>query len=384
MEERIDSRRLMKQAAELTGLNDFGEIPFKEALAVLVDALESEAKLDDARRAEAKRTLVGVLAKRLMLTADRNKYPEIAKEIIKSPIFIVGLPRTGSTNLHGLIAQCEGVRAPRLWEMAMPSPPPTRETYETDPRIQTVHKGIVGSVSDELMARHPIGATRPEQCNMLSEHAFMNWALMAAHEIPSYRDWLLTADHGPAYEAHRQALQHLQWRHPGQWVLKYPKHLFTLDALLAAYPDAKLIWTHRDPGKIIPSVVSLIEAFRKATPGYDPIKLGRSWAPFEELGLLRGLATRDHSIRPEQIIDVHYRDVLRDPIAVIEGIFTHFGMALSDSSRKNIRRFVSDNPQTKHGVHTYSAEQFGLEEERIRTAYRSYMDRFNITDRTIE
>lgn len=379
MGKRLDRRQLMNQASGATGLKDFGEVPFEEALEVLTDALEREAKLDDARRAEAERSLTATLVKRLQLTDDRKKHPGIATEVVKSPIFIVGLPRTGSTNLHSLIAQCEGIRAPRLWEMAIPSPPPTRESYETDPRIQLVHKNAVETVSEELMARHPIGATRPEQCNLLSDYSFMNWALLAPYEIPSYRDWLLTADHTPLYETHRRTLQHLQWRHPGQWVLKYPKHLLTLDALLAIYPDARLIWTHRDPGKVIPSVVSLIEALRKETPGYDPVRLGRSWAVFEELGLYRGLATRDLLAAPERIFDVHYRDVMRDPVAVIDAAFRHFGMALSDASRENIRRFAADNPQTKHGVHTYTAAQFGLDEARIRARYRGYIDRFSVT-----
>lgn len=378
MEKRIHREQLMEKAAQATGLNDFGDTPFMEALDVLVDALNREAKLDDARRPEAERALIGPLVKRLQLAADRKKHPEIAQEVIQAPIVIVGLPRTGSTNLHGLMAQCEGIRAPRLWEMTVPSPPPTAATYETDPRIELVHKGIVATTSAELMARHPVGASRPEQCNMLNDHAFMNWSLLASFEIPSYRDWLLTADHTPSYQAHKQTLQHLQWRHPGQWVLKYPKHMLTLDALLAAYPDAKLIWTHRDPGKVIPSVISLIETFRKPTPGYDPIQLGRAWAPFEELGLHRGLAVRDHRADPRQVWDIHYNDVMKDPVGTIDAAFQHFGLSLSEASRANIRRFVADNPQTKHGVHTYTAQQFGLDEHRIRESYRGYIDRFNV------
>lgn len=378
MEKHINRKHLMDMASQATGLSDFGDTPFEEALDVLVDALNREARLDDARRAEAERTLITTLVKRLGLAADRKKNPEIAQEEIKAPMIIVGLPRTGSTNLHGLMAQCEGIRAPRLWEMMAPSPPPTAATYETDPRIELVHKGIVASTSAELMARHPVEAIRPEQCNMLSDIAFMNWSLLAPYDIPSYRDWLLTADHSPAYQAHKQMLQQLQWRHPGQWVLKYPKHMLTLDALMDAYPDARLIWTHRDPGKVIPSVISLIETFRKASVGYDPARLGRAWAVFEELGLHRGLAVRDHRIAPEQIYDLAYSEVMKDPVAAVEAAFGHFGMDLSDHSKASIRRYTADNTQTKHGVHSYTAQQFGLDEHRIRASYRGYIDRFNV------
>lgn len=378
MSTRITLLQLKKNATQATGLDDFGDTPFEEALQCLIDALEREARLDDKRRAETIRSLTSTLVKRLQLAADSKKYPEIAEETINAPIFIVGLPRTGSTNLHSLIAQCEGIRAPRIWEMYMPSPPPAAATYLTDARIAMVQQGLTATISDELMTRHPMAADRPEQCNMLSDIAFMNWATLASYEIPSYRHWLLTADHTPSYQAHKQMLQQLQWQHPGQWVLKYPKHMFALDALLATYPDAKFIWTHRDPGKVIPSVISLIETFRKATPGYDPKQLGREWATFEELGLHRGLSVRDRAIAPNQIFDVHYSDVLRDPVGSIAAAFQHFGMTLSDQSRDNIRAFVADNPQTKHGVHTYTAEQYGLDETRLRNTHRSYIERFKL------
>lgn len=378
MTQKLDRKLLMAAATQATGLHDFGDVPFTEALDVLVEALEREARLDDARRAEAAKTLTGLLVKRLKLADDRKKYPEIARQEVRAPIFIVGLPRTGSTNLHALMAQCEGVRAPRLWEMTVPSPPPEAATYATDPRVALVEQGLRATVSDELMTRHPVAADRPEQCNMLNDWAFMNWALFASYEIPSYLNWLLTADHTPAYQAHRQTLQHLQSRHPGQWVLKYPKHVFALDHLLATYPDARIVWTHRDPGKVIPSVISLIETFRNPTPGYDPVRLGQAWATFEELGLYRGLAVRDRALSPAQIADVHYDDMMRDPVGTIEATFARFGMALSETSRQNIRSFGADNPQTKHGVHRYTAAQYGLDEGRIRNSYRNYIDRFNV------
>ena len=366
----------MEAATQQAGLGDFGDLPFEEALGVLIEALEREAGLDEARRAGAAGMIVASLVKRLQLADDRKRFPAIAEERVEAPIFIVGLPRTGSTNLHGLMAQCEGIRAPRRWEMSLPSPPPTAAAYATDPRIAQVHAAEVVGASDDLKRRHPITADRPEQCQSLNDHAFMNWALLAVYDIPSYRDWLLTADHRPSYEAHRRTLQHLQWRHPGRWVLKYPKHVFALDALIAVYPDARLIWTHRDPVQAIPSVASLISTFRSAAPGYDPARLGRSWAAFEELGLRRGLDMRGSLFRPEAVHDLHYRDLLRDPVAAIAGAYGHFGMDLSDGSRARVRAYLADNAKDKHGAHNYTAEDFGLSDDGLRRTFRDYVARF--------
>lgn len=367
---------LMRLATETAGLADFGDLPFEEALDRLIFSLEHEAKLYDMRRAGAAAMIHGTLVKRLKLVDDRKRYPAIAEERVEAPIFIVGLPRTGSTNLHGLMAQCEGIRAPRRWEMSRPSPPPLAETYETDPRIAEVHAAEVAGASEELKKRHPITADRPEQCQSLNDHAFMNWSLMAPFDIPSYRDWLLTADHRPSYETHKRTLQHLQSRHPGRWVLKYPKHVFALEALIAVYPDAKLIWTHRDPVKTIPSVVSLIGTFRSATPGYDPKLLGRSWSAFEELGLRRGLDMRDALFKSGNVYDMQYRDVMRDPVAAIAAAYDHFGMTLSDASRANIRAFLADNEKDKHGAHHYTAEEYGLDDAVLGRTFKPYIDRF--------
>ncbi|MDB5425490.1 MAG: hypothetical protein JWQ29_2906 [Phenylobacterium sp.] len=378
MTDRLSRAQLMERAVKATGLEDFGDIPFHDALDVLLHSLERDAQLDDARRAGAAQMVVGTLAKRLTLTADRRAFPGIAQEQVKAPIFIVGLPRTGSTNLHGLMSRIEGVRAPRRWEMSRPSPPPQAASYETDPRIAEVHAAEVANAPEALKKRHTMAADIPEQCQSLNDYAFMNWALLAPYDIPTYRDWMLNADHRASYEAHKRTLQHLQHRHPGPWVLKYPKHILTLDALIAVYPDARLIWTHREPAQIIPSVVSLIGFFRSATPGYDPKRLGREWAAFEELGLRRGLDARDALFRPENVYDMRYSDVMRDPVEAIAAACDHFGMGLSGVSADAIRAHRAANAKDRQGAHDYAAEEYGLDEAVLRSTYRPYAERFGL------
>ena len=364
------------QATSASGLDDFGDVPFLEALDAFVDSLNRDARVEGAVRDGAVGTLTGILTKRLRLVDDRKQHPEIAEEVITAPVFIVGQPRSGSTHLHALLACVEGVRAPRSWEMSAPSPPPERATYDTDPRIAMVQAGI-DMMPAEMLVRHPMSATRPEQCNGLFDWTFINQAWMASYDIPSYRDWFLDADYAPAYEAHRRTLQHLQWHNPGRWVLKYPKHLLSLDALLAAYPDAVLIWTHRDPAAVVPSVVSLTGFMRQSnTPDYDPVRFAREWVVIEELALHRGLATRDRDGNEERHIDVDYRSLMSDPVGTVAALCDRLGFAFDDASQQAVQQWIDDHPQDKHGVHRYTAADFGLDPDRLRARFDFYTRRF--------
>lgn len=345
---------------------------------MLVDSLNRDAHLDAEQEKAAAGTIVGLLVKRLRLVEDRATHPEIADEVIVAPLFIVGLPRTGSTHLHALMGQAEGIRTPLFWEMAMPSPPPERETFTTDPRIAQV-QAMVDRMPADLLKRHPIAATRPEQCNMLTDWSLIHQALLASYEIPTYRDWLFDADFRPAFEAHRRTLQHLQWRNPGRWVLKYPKHLIALDVLLETYPDARLVWTHRDPAVVLPSVVSFTGYMRSTTGGrFDPLRFGAEWALFEELVLLRGLAVRDGLGEEERFFDLHYRDLMADQVGSVAAIFEHFEMPFSGPSRQGVERWIADHPSTAHGVHEYTPEQFGFSADRLQERFGPYMARFGV------
>jgi hypothetical protein len=379
VQEPLQRERLMAEASAQTGLDDFGDIPLAEPLDVLVESLEREAKVEGPRRAAAHATLLGLLVKRLALVEDRKRYPAIAEEVITAPLFIIGLPRTGSTHLHALMGAAEGVRVPLFWEMSMPSPPPDKATFTTDPRIAQVQAGV-DQMPSELLQRHPIAARRPEQCNMLNDWSFLHQALLASYDIPTYRDYLFNADYRPAFEAHRRMLQHLQWRNPGQWVLKYPKHMMTLDVLLETYPDARLVWTHRDPAVVVPSVASFTGFMRAgATPDFDPKRYGREWASLEELVLHRGLAFRDRIADADtRIYDLHYRDLMADQTGTVAAICKHFDIPFSETSRDDVDALVNDHPKTKHGVHRYTPEDFGLEAGRLRQRFAFYIDRFGV------
>jgi Sulfotransferase family len=370
---------LIDRACAQTGLDDFGDLPFLEPLDVLIHSLEYDARVEGGVRELAEQMLQGLLAKRLLLVRDRSAHPEIASEIVRAPIVIVGQPRSGSTHLHALLACVDGLRAPQLWEMSAPSPPPSADEYHTDPRIATVQQ-MVDAMPEELLVRHPMAATRPEQCNLLNDWSFINQAWLASFDIPTYREWLLDADFAPAYEAHRRTLQHLQWRAPGRWVLKYPKHLLSLDALLAIYPDAMLLWTHRDPAVVVPSVVSLTGYMRRInTPSFDSVSFGREWVVIEELALHRGLAVRDGGTYDDrQNLDLYYRELMSDTTGSIAAICASLDVPFGASSRARLQQWLDDNPQTKHGVHRYTANEYGLDESRLRARFAFYTRRFGV------
>jgi Sulfotransferase family len=377
---KLGSEWFLARAAEQEGLSDFGDLPFAEGIDVLLWSLQHESGIPAEQLAEAARKLVlPALVKRLRLVDDRKRYPEIAAQQVTAPIVITGLPRTGSTHLQALLATRPGARSPLEWEMRLPSPPPEAATFGTDPRIAEVQEAIdARSHAPQLQAIHPYGAQRPEQCLGLIDWSFINQTMLAYQRVPSYYEWYLNADQRLVYEHHRRMLQHLQARNPGDWVLKWPKHVFGLDALLEVYPDARIVWTHRDPGKVVPSSASFVGTLRSMTsPVFDPLRFGPEWVALEEMGLHRGLAARER-LGDDRFLDVHYNDLIADPVAEVTRIYEHFGVPVDDETVRRVRDFQDVNPAGKHGQHSYSPEQFGLDAERIRRRFASYTDRFGI------
>ena len=375
----ISVDRLVEDAVAFAGVDDFGDVPFLEGLGVIVRSLNVDGRVSDDGLARARDLFTGVLVKRLRLVADRSKYPEIADESITAPIFIVGPPRSGSTHMHALLGCLPVLRAPLMWEVSSPSPPPDAATFTTDPRIGQV-QAMLDALPEDVLVRHPMSATRPEQCNLLNDWAFINQGWLANYDMPSYRDWILNVDHGPAYEAHRRTLQQLQWGVPGRWVLKSPKHLLALDALLVTYPDARFVWTHRDPAVFVPSVVSLAGLWRETNSvHFDPTSFGWEWALMEELALRRGLATRDSGSAPaDRHYDVPYDVITRDPVGAVADVCSWAGVDFDERCEDAVRTWVGSHPKDQHGTHRYTAEEFGLDRAGLRERFRFYTERFGI------
>lgn len=380
---RLDEDWLISEARRQTGLSDFGDLGLEEPLRILMRAYNTEARLNFAGRIAARHDTLRLLTNRLRLEADRERHPEIAAQQIRQPLFIVGLPRTGTTLLHNLLAQDPDNRVPMSWEVMFPSPPPERAFYYSDPRIARAGRLMNGLdwLAPGFKAIHPVSASLPQECIAIMSHAFISFQFQTTHNVPTYQAWLDRQDLAPAYAFHRRFLQHLQWRCPAQrWVLKAPAHLFGIEALLSAYPDAGIIQTHRDPFKVMGSLASLTSVLRGAFSDHvDPLKIGAEMTHRWTKGLEFALAARDgNPATNRRFFDVRYDEFVQDPLATVRGIYSHFGLKFSDRAEARMRRFLEVNPRGKHGAHSYSLAQFGLRLEDWIDHYRAYCKRFGI------
>jgi Sulfotransferase family len=379
----LDEQSLLDAACRATGLDDFGEAEFREPFRRLLDGLESEADLTLLGRIAAHRDLVGLLINRLRLVEDRKKNPEIAAERIVAPIFIVGLPRTGSTALHHLLAQDPDTRAPQAWEVMYPSPPPTRATYETDPRIARAARQLrwLDWLAPDFKTIHPVGAQLPLECIAIMSASFLAARFQTTYNVPGYEAWLATQDMRPAYAFHRRFLQHLQWRAPGaRWVLKAPSHVFSFDALLDTYPDARIVQTHRDPVTAVASVASLSSVLHRAFGRQrHPARFGHEVTNRWTEGLERSLELRRSGrVPPARIVDVHHHELVADPMSVAHRIYSQFDLLLPATADARMRAFLAGHPRGAQGRHEYAPEPFGLDREDLARRFRAYSEHFGV------
>jgi hypothetical protein len=379
---RLDAEYLIEEARRRANFADFGAPEIDAPLARLLHSYEHEARLTFIGRIAARRDTLRLLEYRLRMEADRRRHPEIAAQPVRRPLFVTGLPRTGTTLLHGLLAQDPSTRAPHTWECMFPSPPPERPRYDHDPRIDIAERQIrwFHRLNPDFRRIHPMAARLPEECLIITSHSFLSFQFQTAHHVPSYQAWLEAQDLEPCYAAHRRFLQHLQWRCGGErWVLKAPAHLFGLRALFQVYPDAGVILTHRDPVEVVPSAASLHASLRSTFSEVDPVEVGREVAARWADGITRALRERDAGCGPaDRFIDVHYIDLVRDPIAVVRDVYRRFDLPLSAAALARMQRYLADNPQGKHGRHRYTLEQFGLDADEERARYAEYRSRFRL------
>jgi hypothetical protein len=381
---RLAEASLLEAACKNTGLSDFGDDRFREGFRVFIKSVEEEAGLSELGYVIVQARIADYLSNRLQMTDWHKHHPEIAEGEIRRPIFIVGMGRTGTTILHDLLAQDPANRTPLTWEVARPCPPPERETYETDPRIDETDAqlAMADQLAPELKKMHPMGARLPQECGAMRFHDFASMSLHNMYRVPSYSNWLHNElDLAWVYASHRLQLQLLQWRCPGErWVLKSPQHLWTLEALLAEYPDACLIQTHRDPVAITASLSSISAMLRSMTSDHVDIReVAREWAHHIPIALERSMGARESgAIDPEQVIDIQFRDFMADPFGMIREIYDHFGLEYSAEAEARMRDHLAENPAGKHGKHVYRFADTGLDLAEEREKVRRYQEYFGV------
>ncbi|MGO8853946.1 sulfotransferase family protein [Mycobacterium sp.] len=382
LRERFTPERLIAAACEEAGSDDFGDDGWQPGLQRLTDGLVNEARLSAIGVEIACLDIMRALKNRLDVIAWRKEHPEIATEAITAPIFIVGQPRTGTTILYDLLTQDPELRSPLTWEVDAPCPVPRPETYHDDPRIAQTQASIELSeqIKPGFLAFHPMGALVGQECVRITASEFTSMIYSTQYRLPNYYRWLLNeADHAGAYRFHRIFLQHLQSGVPGQWLLKSPAHLWQLDKLLAEYPDALIVQTHRDPLNVISSIAALIHHLRQMSSNESNIAECAAQC-YEEIivGLDREMALRDGGFLPTgRVIDVRFRDFMKDPWTTIEDIYQRLGRELRPAAAQKMRDFLAAHPGDG-GRGRYTWSDTGLDADGVRERARAYQDRYGV------
>jgi hypothetical protein len=357
--------------------NDFGRL----ALRVLLKSLEKESNLSCLGRIRMKRECTRLLVNSLRIQEDIKRNPEILDVPIHRPLFIMGLPRTGTTLLHNLLAQDPAARVPVRWELLRPSPPPSIETRDTDSRIKYAENEVrrLRIFAPQVFLIHPLNPTGPDECIHLFKNGFASFSFSMLCNIPQYVDWLFQQNMIPAYSYYCKQLQLLQWRCPGKyWVLKSPSHLFSLDALFTVFPDACVVQAHRDPLKAVASFCSMVTIIRKMYSDQEDLKqIGESCLSLLSMALDRAMKTRE-TANTHRFCDVNYQELIDDPIGIVKNIYRCFGYDMDPHMEIDMKRWLRNNPQHKSGVHRYSLDQFGLDSYRMKQRFAGYMERFKI------
>ncbi len=376
----LDAARLKSAARRRTGLDDFGGWPIDEPLTRLLEAYRNEARLTMLGRITVRELVVSLLKNLLELEADRRRHPEIEAQSVDAPVFVIGLPRTGTTLLHGLMSEDPASRVPRTWEVMCPTGFPSDRAEVDALRARTAGRlAWANRLAPEFKRIHPIAPDLPQECIAITAPVFMSIQFHTTHNVPSYEDWLEATDQREAYRFHRRFLGHLQAQRAGsRWVLKAPGHLFALGALLAEYPDAKIIQTHRDPLRVMASMASHATVLRRAfSDSADPSEIAADWAARWSAALDDFLAVRDRE-PASRFLDIDYAEIERDPLGAVTRIYEFLDWELTSAAREKMTAFLDANPKDKHGVHRYSLSQFGLDRDTELERFRAYCERFHI------
>jgi hypothetical protein len=363
-------------AGRRTGLPAERDELAEQALGWLSAALRSE-RLSGVGRIAARQYLVMLAANRRRAAAFRRQHPDVAETPVRRPRFIVGLPRTGTTLLYNLLAQETDARPLRAWETLWPVPPADDEADEVRPRrtrrlFQALHYAAPG-----LQAVHRLDADAPEECTWLMAHTFVSQAFRMAGDLDSYQrrlDGLTDCERRRIYAYYLGLLQIIGYGETGRrWVLKSPAHLSSLDALLATFPDAEIIYAHRDPAAAVASGCSMMEVSRRAFGGpTDRRALGHAY--LAHCAETTGRATEVCAAQPARFVHVRYDDLVRDPLGTVHRILANFGREPDAETNDRIRRFLDG--QRPRPRHHYRLADFGLTDDEVDARYCDYRAQF--------
>ncbi len=377
----FDADDLMESARTSTGLDDFGRPEFERGLRLLVDTYRGEARLNPFGRWMVRQELLGILSSRLSVVAAWKRQPEVLKSEVRRPLFILGLPRTGTSAIHDLIVQAPNVQGLDYWLAAAPGPRPPAEAVPSDPRYKRAVQGLrlTYYLDPGLRAIHNMTPDGPDECRHLLQETFTDDTFDSNATIPSYTEWYARVDMRPSYEHHRDVLKLIQSTCPERtWALKYPAHMTHLHILLEIYPDACIVQTHRDPARVLPSLCSLVRGWRGIYEDQvDARAIGRWQLDMWAARMEHALSVRKRT-DPARFFDIHFREVLGNPVGTIKRMHEHFGVEFDGATERRLHAWHEDHPSGRFGGHHYSVEEFGLSHGEMSERFRTYTDHFDV------
>ena len=386
----FDADRLIAATARAEPDGRLDDPELRPALDQLLGAIATEADLSLVGRLATGWDMRRFLGNLRRFSAEEAANPAILGEPVARPIFVAGLPRSGTTFLHRLLLEDPANRGPRVWETIAPYAPrrgPDKRIAQVAAQLRAFTR-----LAPEFPALHPLAATSPQECSEITGHVFRSLRFDTTYRIPSYRRWLDAAGQMEAYVFHRRFLQHLQHQdaaaragRPPRWVLKCPDHLFALRCIRAAYPDARLVFVHRDPVKVLLSVARLTEVLRRPfTRRIDPLEIGRQESDRWLDGTVHMMEAGDDAGLAEPICHVHYLDLVTDPLRTVQGLYRHFGLDLAPAAEAAMGRYVTARPNGGYAAHAYRFEDHGLDAAAERARFRGYMVRFGVQPETVK
>lgn len=377
---KINANEILDQAKSETGLSDLGEPLFFEGLNRLVDSINNEASLNEIGIQAQPIRIQGLLSNRLRFEEDLKRFPEILDQEIIAPIVIVGLPRTGSTMTHRLLASDPNHTAMLWWEGRYPALLPGEKRGDIEARMELGKAEVdaVVAASPEALDIHPWDYKGADEEILLLEHNFLSTVPESFMALPSYSEWIEEQDHTLAYEDLKKFIQYLQWQNPGRekkrWVLKSPHHLGFIDKMISVFPDAKIIQTHRDPIKTVPSFCSMCaNLFEPLTTNFDKVFIGKHWSNKLTRALNHCMNISEQ--HPDNFLDLEFLNMIKDPIDEMKKIYEFIGESFGEKTEVAMEAWREEN---KHemGAHKYSLEEYDLTESQINNNFAKYQQKY--------
>jgi hypothetical protein len=364
-------------ACKETGLDDFGDASYLENLKAYLRALDQTGRISVTGREIIRAQVIGLLKSRLYVQAAIKANPQLLDIPIKAPVFILGLPRTGTTALQNMLMCDPQFQGLQLWLTQEPMPRPPISEWKNYSTFQQAQAGLDAfyTAVPELKAMHWMAADEVDECRAVLSHTFANVTLSWPSDLDIYAQWLYQHDMTQDYRYFADVLRVIGANEPQKtWVLKCPSHSISADKLLNVFPDARLIFLHRDPASVVPSISSMVYKLRTMTEGEKtrPERCGEQMLNNLDYAMKRLLAVRDQ--RPENFMNLRFVDFMADPVGSIKNIYDRFGLEWQEATAESMRGWLRDNPAGKHGSHQYAPEDFGLTREKIHERFDYYHD----------